>query len=755
MRTLLVGIFVLVHSAASFQADQPGTWKNFTAMDNVRATARDGSVIWAGGSGGLFVFDEGTEGFKKFTVAEGLSTNDVTAVRFIGEDLWVGMSDGAIDILKPGGSFDHIMDIRESSIIQKRIRMFSAYGDSIFIGTDFGVSVYRLSRAEFGDTYSNFGFALQAGANGVVMLNDELWVATDQGVARANRFATNLSAPTSWQRYQNGQGLPSNSVTSLEVVRDTIMAGTTAGAAFFNATAFQSVGSLGAVSVLDMEVMGNQWFVLSNSASTFDLRKVQDVGGPVQIIALNASGTANALVEPAGVGIPSVATTFRGVAAWNGSSWVYTVPNGPKSNLFTSVAVTGDGVLWSASGDRQGQGFYRYDFSRLEGEQWKNFTVSDYPVMQSNNYYKVCSGVEGRVWISSWGNGVVEIAGDTIRRKLDDGTTPALASTDGTSYEVIGGAAVDPSGRTWFVNRTALNGNYLAFLINDSTFNYRTNQIHPGQGLFTNVAVDFNGTKWLANSESFNKPVTGLYYYNEAGIVSGTSSTAGWGHMSVADGLPHNSVLTVAVDLTGSVCVGTDIGLMMISEPLFPKQRFFSSFPLREQSIQAIAVDAVNNKWLGTREGLFVTNPDATQILQQYTVANSGGRLVSNDIRSLAIDQRRGIVYIGTERGLSSLTIAPVQTERTFSTLDIGPNPFVIPTSGMLTIRNLVEESSVKILKVDGSLVREFRAQGGGRAFWDGTDGKGNLVGSGVYFVVAFAQNGDEVATGKVAVVRQ
>jgi len=219
--------------------------------------------------------------------------------------------------------------------------------------------------------------------------------------------------------------------------------------------------------------------------------------------------------------------------------------------------------------------------------------------------------------------------------------------------------------------------------------------------------------------------------------------------------LPDNTVLSFALDFEGNVCVGTDLGLMIISDPLFPKQRHFTSFPLREQSIQTIAVDALNNKWVGTKEGVFVMNSDATQILQQYTVTSTGGKLVDNDIRALAIDQTRGVVYMGTEKGLSSLSIEAVLPVRSSTDLTFGPNPFTLPAANSLVIGNLVAESSIKILAIDGSLVSEFRAQGGGRAFWNGRDRKGNLVGSGIYVVVAFAENGDQVATGKVAVVRK
>jgi hypothetical protein len=334
---------------------------------------------------------------------------------------------------------------------------------------------------------------------------------------------------------------------------------------------------------------------------------------------------------------------------------------------------------------------------------------------------------------------------------------PALASSvaSGPAFVVVGSIGTDPDGTEWFVNRTAINGNHLAGLVSDSVFSYMTNGVTPGQGLFTSMVVDENGSKWLANAEPFNKPATGLYYANENLLISGTSLSGGWGLFTIADGLPNNTVLSLATDLDGNVCVGTDLGLMIISDPLFPKQRHSTSFPLREQSIQALAVDALNNKWVGTKEGVFVMNSDATQILQQYTTISTAGRLVDNDIRALAIDERHGIVYIGTEKGLSGLSIEAILPVRSSTKLAIGPNPFNVPSMTRLVIGNLVAESSIKILKVDGSLVSEFKAQGGGRAFWNGRDKKGNFVGSGVYFVVAFAENGDQIATGKVAVIRK
>ena len=762
MRTLLnnaLAAFLFGTTMQGFWMDAHAqhidTWKNYTDMKSLRAVVMNEGVLWGATSGGLFSSDGGT--IVKYTNSEGLSSNDLTALAVDGSGrIWIGSEQGDIDVFDPmTRQWLYIRDVVLSNRIQKSIRSFWVTSDSVFVATDFGVSVFRLSRWEFGDTYANFGFASQAGVNQILILNDQLWLATDLGVATAPRYSVNLSSPSSWTRFQSTEGLPADAATSITAFHDTIVVGTTLGVAYKSLSGFQGLSSSMGMQIKTLVSSANRLLILWNRPpyALAALTSVLDSLAPAlsdpqwmgNDVVTDSTGT-QVFIATAGDGIHQRGTVTATI-----------IPNGPQSNLFSSLAVDARGVLWCASGiSGQGHGFYRCDPSLPETKQWQNFAVGSNSVMSTDDYYKVSAGSGGRIWVSSWGRGVVEIAGDTIRRKINENSTPNLASSVFSTppFVVVGGVATDPDGKDWFVNRTALNGNYLARLISDTSFSFYTNLLSPGQGLFTAIVVDQNGTKWMANAEPFNKPATGLYYFNEQDRVPGTSVSGGWGMMTTADGLPNNTVLSVAVDRDGSVCIGTDLGLMIVSDPLYPRQRHFSSFPLREQSIQAIAIDAVNNKWVGTKEGVFVMNGDATQILQQYTVSSTGGKLVDNDVRAIAIDQQRGRAYLGTEKGLSSIEIAPVSTARSFATIRVAPNPFKVPSGTPLEIRNLVSESFIKILAVDGSLMTEFRAQGGGRAFWDGTDSFGNLVGSGIYFVVAYAQNGDQVGSGKIAVIR-
>jgi hypothetical protein len=733
-----------------------GRWRNFTDMKAVRGIAATTDSLWVATSGGLFLYIPSLNLFAKFTNSEGLSSNDLTAVAVDGTGMvWVGSSDGYINALTPAtGQWREVTGIRESDRVQKAIRMFLVRGDSLFVATDFGITILQLSRREFRDTYANLGFPTQAGVNDVKISKNRIWAATDLGVASAPLDAPNLSAPTSWTTYGTAQGLPAASCSAITTIHDTIVVGTAGGLAIFNDRNFLPVPAFSGKTIVDLLGRSNDVVVLWNETGSFRLGSYVGFSMPTAPIAYNAETQASALAGQPLTTTVWVGTTTSGIARWTGG-WEYKAPNGPQSNLFCNVVVDDRGVLWAASGiSSRGRGFYRYDPAASENGRWNNYTVDRYHVMKSNDYYKVSLGANGSVWASSWGFGLVEVVGDTIRRRLDQTTTPSLAGSvpQDPNYVVVGGVAVDSQGDTWMVNRTAVNGNHVVQIKSGNSAVYRAS---PSDGKFTNILIDRNDTKWFASAEPSDKPSNGLFYFNEDSTVKDTRILGGWGSMTASNGLPSSIVLSLALDVNGDVCVGTDLGMIVINDPLNPRGSFIPRLPLRGQSIQAIAVDAVNNKWVGTKEGVVVVNSDATAMLAQYTVLSTNGKLVDDDIRSIAYDQKRGCMYFGTEKGLSSLEVVPVQTLRAISSLDVGPNPFVVPSPSPLTIRNLAAETSIKIISTSGALVLQFRAQGGGRAFWDGRNAYGDVVPSGVYFVVAFADNGNQTGTAKVAVVRR
>jgi hypothetical protein len=228
--------------------------------------------------------------------------------------------------------------------------------------------------------------------------------------------------------------------------------------------------------------------------------------------------------------------------------------------------------------------------------------------------------------------------------------------------------------------------------------------------------------------------------------------------LTAADGLPSSDIRTIVADRDNDLWVGTDKGIGIILDPLNPKRKdgIAAYKPLPGQVINTIAVDPLNQKWIGTTEGVILLSADGTQVLTQYTVQNTGGKLIDNDIKSIAVDPGTGTVYFGSAQGLASLTTPAAAPKESFGDLMIYPNPFRVPAAAPVTIDGLVEDSRLKILSSDGSLVRDLATPGGRIGFWDGKDEQGRDVPSGIYYVVGYSpEESKNVATGKVAVLKK
>jgi hypothetical protein len=135
--------------------------------------------------------------------------------------------------------------------------------------------------------------------------------------------------------------------------------------------------------------------------------------------------------------------------------------------------------------------------------------------------------------------------------------------------------------------------------------------------------------------------------------------------------------------------------------------------------------------------------------------------LPTNEIKSIAIDRKTGRIYVGTDLGLVSFDTPSIEPKESYSELLLYPNPFVLNGGDtQLKIGNLIKDSEVKVLTLTGKLVKYLESEteaspGGDIAFWDGTDTQGSFVSSGIYFIVAFDKEGNNIVTGKVAVIKE
>ena len=750
--------------AATAQAGV-GEWKTYTPKKEVRGITSAGGVLWAATAGGLFSFDPESGAYSTFTTSEGLRSIDLTAIAADpAGNLWIGSSDGTLHRYRPGmRAWSYISDLSLLNASRKRINALQVWGDSLIVLSDIGISVYSISRSEFGDSYLRFGSApglITGTVTGAARYGGRIWASTQSGVVSTPATNTNPTEPSSWQVHTVADGLPSVSTTSLLIAGDSLYVSTASGIAVWTGAAWRPLEGTASFNVLGLAP--------ADGACMTALFVT-----PTSIGAIDPNGSGSLLLSPPGLTFSAIGTGGR-VGTMNAGVVFYracpgpgdtagivgtSLPPGPPSGKFVSVGVDEGGWVWAATGKVNGEGFMSFD-----GTAWHSYTAARYPELESDEYYIVSTGPGNVKYIGGWGPGLAIVNADnTIRRVLNtsNGLPPSVRQDP---FVVVGGVATDRSGVVWLTPRTPAGDTTLVTVDPGGSLGYVTGCMYDVSSAACNtrdlirvlgdVVIDDFGTKWFTNYSRFEtEGPRGLYYYNETRNLPGTRG--GWGKMTTLDGLPGDRVWSVAVDRFGDVWVGSDFGVTIIYSPTNPKASIAPYRPLPDQIIQDILVDPLNRKWIATKRGVFLLSQDGTSVLEHYTVENTGGRLPDDDVTSIALNAGTGVVYFGTERGLASLSTAAVAPTRSITELKIYPNPFEIPSATQLTVDGLVAGSSLKVFTIDGVLVKAVDSPGGRVGFWDGTDGRGGIVSSGIYVVIGYSQDGTEVGSAKIAVIRR
>lgn len=307
-------------------------------------------------------------------------------------------------------------------------------------------------------------------------------------------------------------------------------------------------------------------------------------------------------------------------------------------------------------------------------------------------------------------------------------------------------------GATWTNHTTAtdpgLAGNTIQAI-------YVANSGNVWAGTDFGISV-YDGISWFtynASSGLANEQIKCITEDANGDIWVGTNSGASqliagsWANYGTAEGLPFGGVNDIDVHSNGDVWMGT--GLSGIS--IFDGATFSTindTDGLIDNRIRATVIDASDNKWVGTSEGITVLNsantfsmnhttmfslpaPDTLNPVEdlemdsqgiiwagiyvdylvteggvcayngnfwnQYTVADG---LVGPVVRALAIDGNDD-VWVGTSTGVSKISDPTVGvTDQELSKLHIYPNP----TTGEITISALDGAIGSEVVIYDASM---------------------------------------------------
>jgi streptogramin lyase len=729
-------------------------------MKDVQGIARSGSSYWAATNGGLFRWREGSSEFQRLTNAEGLQSTALTAISVDPDGaVWSGSATGFIHVLQPStGLLRIIRDIATASETNKQINAITVAGDTVLLCTDFGLSTFRRGKFEFGETYTRFA-SIPAGTRisvrCAVIYGGRVWAGisdgfSTRGVASAALDGRNLLVAENWTLDPLGTDSPL--VLCLALANGRLYAGSANGLFDLEPGGWTEIPAFHGRAIVSMAGFADHLLLATRSFEVFSL----DLSGGFRRIGPLLPFIPTSLTANAG-GAP-VAGSLQGGILTLDSAWTAHIPNGPNSNQFSSVTVDANGVVWGASGSSTGAGMYRFD-----GQTWTSF-MKETSALPVNEVYRVSTACNGSVWGSMWGRGVAEFPGggttlDSSHVYHYNVGMVGVADNDlggAPKYIVTSNVVCDGHSNTWFSILGALNKNLLAVRKPDNTWRF-VPVIYNGTKITNLVesavdrvlAVDGQDNLWAVVRDP---AYAGVVCLQNQGVVDSTARVL----ITSANGLPSDNVQTIVVDRDNAVWVGTDRGIGIILDPANPLRNgaIAAYKPLLGITVNTIAVDPLNQKWVGTPEGVVVLTPDGTQQLASYTVDNTNGQLIEDNIRSIAVAPKSGTVYFGTASGLASLTTSAAAPVETPGGLRLYPNPYRIPAASPLTIDGLLQDSQIKVLTASGSLVRDLKTPGGRIGFWDGKDDHGADVASGIYFIVGYTEDGS-IVKGKVAVLRK
>lgn len=741
-------------------------WNIYTSLRETKGISLSNNQVWAATSGGLFNFNPNNSGnIKKFTTLDGLRSNELTAITTGNNgQVWVGAFDGSISVLNPtDASWRQITDISTSNEPSKRINAFYEYNNQMFFSTEFCIVKFNISQFQFVDQpYTRLGnLSASSPVYDIAVINDTIWAATRNGIAYAN-INNNLPIASNWSTFVTGNSvLNSNHINSIAYFDSKIFMGTDSGMVYYQNGTLNTYAPLYngfpfVDPVYRMTVSGN---VLYFSAYT----NYNGYKGNYRIFRVNNSNINNAELIQSGTEVNSlkvnnggdllIGTVNNGVNVYRNNTNNYVFPNGPASNVFQDISIDQNGNIYGVSGGLNA-GVYRFDLNN-----WKNFTTDQYPWMQANDFRHIyASKYSNTVWAGGYGSGLLKIDGDSVI--LYTNQNSCLVSLE-NNFTLVEGIWEDNSGNLWLINRAPSNSlPIVRFSATAPCLAYPT----PSNATVTTLiylAIDNFNTKWMTLPNDLPGSPRGVVYFNENTNPNGTIINAS------LLGTDISTSNHVVVDKNGEVWIATDNGIIIIANPeqvinspgSIPntfKMRIIEngiSTPLTE-NVLFIAVDALNNKWIGTlANGLLYVSPDGSTLLARYNTVNSP--LPTNKILSIVVSAKTGVAYFGTEKGLASLNTIAIQPLETCDKIKVGPNPFLLPGDTKLKIDGLVAESTVKILTISGTLVAEFETPGGRIAEWDGKDLNGNYVSSGIYIIAGYNKDASNVCTGKVAVVRR
>lgn len=770
MKKLTVLICLLFVALA---ARPVGQWTEYLSYKSALKVLQVGDKIYCLTTGGLFSYDTSDNSIQKLNVIQGLSDVGVQTIGYSDDAdvLIVAYENSNLDLVYSDQVYN-MSDIERKQITgDKSIYNILVIGKTAYLSCGFGIVAVNLEKKEIKGTYYIADNAAQIRVNDMCSDGSYLYAATESGIYRADINSDNLQDYGNWELQTS---IP-NYTDEFDQIE------------YFNGKVYtnHSGGSSGNDAVYAWN--GSSWSKFTSSSYTInDLTASSDkllVSANGSLSIYNTDGNVYGKVSSYQIGATAVSwiTPQSSLITSDGTVWIadsqYALlkasssgyeqiqPEGPASNRVFSLLTNGTD-LWLTDGGRTAAWnnmFYTPRIQLLRNDEWSSFDDTNYDEL-SGLHDAVCTAVDPNDpdhWYAGlWGGGVFEFQGNDFLARYNNKNSSlqtALPSQPDEAYVRISDMHYDSEGNLWMTNSIVdkplsvltTSGEWQSYSLTGITSSNDVGRftISDDDDLWITIPRNQNTIIVRKADGTTTKKLSAVAYYSNGSDEVYTSLT---------------DIYCIVKDLDGDIWLGTSVGVGVYYDPedIWSSDTFYASQPgldendglyhalLSSQTVTAIAVDGANQKWFGTKSsGVYLISADGTESLLHFTTDNSP--LLSDEITSIAINDKTGEVYIGTSAGLVSYMGTATEGADDYDDVYAYPNPVRENYFGDIVITGLIEDTDIKITDISGNLVFKTTSTGG-QAVWDGKNLRGHRVSTGVYLVFGNDKYGEESFVTKI-----
>ena len=731
-------------------------WTDLFSYNNVLALKEDNGRVVAATQNGIFFYNLSSGEISKLSKANGLHEVKISAFDYNPETKigLVGYKSGALDIITPEG-ITYVVDIPIATGYtgDKKINHISINGDKAVISVGYGVSVFDLTRKEFGDTCFFGSNGVFEASNEAVIFDNKVFSVTNTGL-KSHDFSVNFPVYTTWTNNMPG------SFTQISAKSDITFSNTTQAYLYNNGA--NTPTSQAFTNITDIVSLTDKIVVTDKS----------------RIYILNSNGTLNqatTVEEDSNTASLIGGKLFAGTikSGLKDESKNTYKPDGPYYNETYKINLLDNNQLLVSSGARTDRyngsasnpnnpGFYYFDggkwmyasYFETSGRRFNVLDVVKNPTDESEFF--VANYISGNN-----SNGVYKFKFNTTTNDFDFQKKYDLGAEDIVWYMRPVGFVKDEQNNV-FLNVSmsrSVDMSYALGVYDRSIDDFKMN--------FTNIPISatqkpilYNNLLWLPFPRSADFAV---YDYKNTALNFADDQNY---LLTSSNGFPSNSngIISFAADKDDTGWIGTNQGLRVLPnittsiknnptvEPIIISQNGLGEELFRNTEILQIEVDEANNKWISVNGGgVYYLSPDGENTLKFFNMQNSP--LPTNEVTDIKVDKKTGKVYFATYDGIVVYQGDVGELTSEFGNVLVYPNPVVQSTfKGNDTIKGLAKKTNIRITDAAGNLVHSAVSTSGYYE-WNLNNQRGKRVASGIYYVLMTNADGSDKATAKIAVV--